>query len=102
MQHGIAGDGVDLLVAPAVGINGSREGGLLAQDVVPPQHDGQWFATQETLRQLHVPYHLVGIQGLVAIAALAEHVEVGAQVGTPWEGYLRVAAIREVPRRQVV
>ena len=102
MQHGITRDGVDFLVAPAVGIDGAREGGLLAQDVVPLQHDSQRFATQETVRQLHVPYHLIGVQRLVAIAALAVHVEVGTQVGAPWEGYLSVAAIGEVPRRQVV
>ena len=93
MQHGITRDGVDFLVAPAVGIDGAREGGLLAQDVVPLQHDGQRFATQETVRQLHVPYHLIGVQRLVAIAALAEYVEVGAEIRAPGEGDLCVSAV---------
>ena len=102
MQHGIRRDGIHLLVAPAVGIDGTREGGLLVQDVVPLQHDGERLRAQEAVRQLGVPQQLVGVQRLVGIAALAEHVEVGREVGTPRERNLGVAAVREVPRCQVV
>ena len=55
MQHGIAGDGVDLLVAPSIGIDCTSEVGLLVQNVVPLQHNGELLATQETVRQLGIP-----------------------------------------------
>ncbi len=101
MEHGIRRDGVHLLVAPAVGIDGAAEVGLFVQDVIPLQHDGELLAAQEALTQLCVPYQLVGVQCLVAVSALTETVEVGAQVHSPRECDAGVAAIAEVPRGEV-
>ena len=41
VEHGIASNGIDLLIAPAIGIDGTREVGLLVQNVIPLQHDGE-------------------------------------------------------------
>ena len=49
VHHGVAGDGVDLLVTPAVSVDGTCEVGLLSQDVIPLEHDREFLATQETM-----------------------------------------------------
>ena len=102
MNHAVRCDGIHLTVCPAVGAHRTGEVGLLMKDVIPLQHHGQFLATQETVRQLGVPYHFIGVQRLIAIAALTKHVEVGDQAGTPWEGDIRIAAVLEVPGGQVV
>ena len=101
MQHRIAGDGVYLTIGPAVGIHRSREVGLLVQDVIPLKHHGELLATQETMRDLSIPDEFVGVEGLVAITALAEHVDIGGNVTAPREGDSCVSTIREVPCCQV-
>ena len=54
------------------------------------------------MRQLGIPQQFVGVQTLVVIASLAEHVAVGRKVGTPGERNLGVATIRDVPRGEIV
>ena len=54
------------------------------------------------MRKLGIPDEFISVQALVAIATLAIDVEIGREVGTPREGDLRIAAIVEVPGRQVV
>ena len=77
MDHSIAGDGIHLLVAPSVGVDGAVEVGLLVQDVVPLEHDGHLLATQETVGKLRVPYQLIGVERGIGISAFAVAVEVG-------------------------
>ena len=102
MKHGVGGDGIDLLVAPAIGVDGTCEVGLFAQDIVPLQHDGKHLAPEEAVRQLGVPQQFVGIERLVVEAASAKTMEIGGETGTPREGDARVATIVEVPRGKVV
>ena len=97
MDHGIGGDGVHLAVGPSVGTHRAREVGLFVEDVIPLQHDGEFLSLEETLRELCVPDELIGIECLVAVSPLAEHMEVGRQVGAPWEGNSCVASVREIP-----
>ena len=101
MEHGIGCDGVHLAVGPSVGTHRAREVRLLVEDVIPLQHDGEFLSLEETLRKLCVPDELIGIECLVAISPLAEHVEVSGEVGAPWEGNPCISAIREVPCREV-
>ena len=54
------------------------------------------------MRQLGIPYQFVGVQGFVCIASLTVHVAIGREIRAPWERYLRVAAILEIPCCQVV
>ena len=72
------------------------------QDIIPLQHHGQRFSTQEAVRQLGVPDQLIGIERRIAIASFTEHVEVGREVAAPREGHSGVTTILEVPGRQVV
>ena len=101
MEHGIGCDGVHLAVGPSVGTHRAREVRLLIEDVIPLQHDGEFLSLEETLRKLCVPDELIGIECLVAISPLAEHVEVGGEVGAPREGNPCISAIREVPCGEV-
>ena len=61
---------------------------MLLQNIVPLEHECELLASQEAMRQLGIPYHLVGVERLVGIATLAIHVQVGAEVAAPREGYL--------------
>ena len=101
MEHGIGCDSIHLAVGPSVGTHRAREVRLLVEDVIPLQHDGEFLSLEETLRKLCVPDELIGIERLVAISPLAEHVEVGGEVGAPREGNPCISAIREVPCREV-
>ena len=49
------------------------------------------------MRELRIPYKLIGVECLVAVSPLAEHMEVGRQVGAPWEGNSCIASVREIP-----
>ena len=71
MQHRIAVDGIILRIRTGCSRNGTREGALLAEDIVELQHDGKRLALQETLRELRIPYKLIRIHAAVAIAAAA-------------------------------
>ena len=102
MKHSVRRNGIHLLIAPAVGIDGTGEVGLLVQDVVPLKHDGELLASQEAMTQLGIPDKLVGIESLVAVASLTEHVSIGREIAPPREGDTSVSAILEVPSREVV
>ena len=71
MQHRIAVDGIILRIRTGCSRNGTREGALLAEDIVELQHDGKRLALQETLRELRIPYKLIRIHAAVAITAAA-------------------------------
>lgn len=71
MQHRIAVDSIILRIRAGCSRNGTREGALLAENIVELQHDGQWLALQETLRELRIPYKLIRIHAAVAITAAA-------------------------------
>ncbi len=79
MENGIRGNGVNLLVTPAVSIDGTTEVGLLVQDIIPLQHHGEGLAAQETIAQLRIPNQFVGVQRSIGIAALAIYVEIGRE-----------------------
>ena len=70
VHHGVAGDAVHLAVGPSVGRDGAAEVRLLIEDVIPLQHDSQLLAAQESVGELGVPDELVGVERLVAVAAL--------------------------------
>lgn len=71
MQHRIAVDSIILRIRAGCSRNGSREGALLAENIVELQHDGKRLALQETLRELRIPYKLIRIYAAVAITAAA-------------------------------
>ena len=71
MQHRIAVDGIILRIRAGCSRNGTREGALLAENIVELQHDGKRLALQETLRELRIPYKLICIHAAVAITAAA-------------------------------
>ena len=71
MQHRIAVDGIILRICTGCSRNGTREGALLAENIVELQHDGKRLALQETLRELRIPYKLIRIHAAVAITAAA-------------------------------
>ena len=71
VQHRIAVDGVILRIRAGCSRNGTREGALLAENIVELQHDSKRLALQETLRELRIPYKLIRIHAAVAITAAA-------------------------------
>ena len=71
VQHRIAVDGVILRIRTGCSRNGTREGALLAEDIVELQHDGKRLTLQEALRELRIPYKLIRIHAAVAITAAA-------------------------------
>ena len=71
MKHRIAVDGIILRIRAGCSRNGTREGALLAENIVELQHDGKRLALQETLRELRIPYKLIRIHAAVAITAAA-------------------------------
>ena len=71
VQHRIAVDGIILRIRAGCSRNGTREGALLAENIVELQHDGKRLALQETLRELRIPYKLIRIHAAVAITAAA-------------------------------
>ena len=71
VQHRIAVDGIILRIRTGCNRNGTREGALLAENIVELQHDGKRLALQETLRELRIPYKLIRIHAAVAITAAA-------------------------------
>ena len=68
MKHRIAVDGIILRIRTGCSRNGTREGALLTKDIVELEHDGQWLALQETLRELRIPYILISVHTAVIIA----------------------------------
>ena len=68
MEHRIAVDGIILGIRTGCSRDGTREGALLAEDIVELKHDGQWLALQETLRELSIPYKLISIHAAVIIS----------------------------------
>ena len=71
VQHRIAVDGIILRIRTGCSRNCTREGALLAENIVELQHDGKRLALQETLRELRIPYKLIRIHAAVAITAAA-------------------------------
>ena len=71
VQHRIAVDGIILRIRTGCSRNGTREGALLAENIVELQHDGKRLALQEALRELRIPYKLIRIHAAVAITAAA-------------------------------
>ena len=71
VQHRIAVDGIILRIRTGCSRNGTREGALLAENIVELQHDGKRLALKETLRELRIPYKLIRIHAAVAITAAA-------------------------------
>ena len=71
VQHRIAVDGIILRIRTGCSRNGTREGALLAEDIVELQHDGKRLTLQEALRELRIPYKLIRIHAAVAITAAA-------------------------------
>ena len=71
------------------------------QDVVELQTDGERLALQERLRQLRVPYQLVGVGSRVAIAPSARHVQAGGKLHAPRHLHGGVETVVECPRVQV-
>ena len=68
MKHRIAVDGIILRIRTGCSRNGTREGALLAENIVELQHDGKRLALQETLRELRIPYKLIRVHAAVIIS----------------------------------
>ena len=75
VQHRIAVDGIILRIRAGCSRNGTREGALLAENIVELQHDGKRLALQEALIELRIPYKLIRIHAAVAITAAAAYRE---------------------------
>ena len=68
MKHRIAVDGIILRIRTGCSRNGTRESALLSKNIVELEHDGQWLALQETLRELSIPYILIRIHAAIVIS----------------------------------
>ena len=101
MQHRIAVDGIILRIRPGCSRDGTREGALLAEDIVELKHDGQWLALQEALRELRIPYKLIGVHTAVIISTATADRETGVQAGSPRSGKRHAWTIRELPGLEV-
>ena len=77
MEHCVAGDGIHLTVGPTVSRYVTGEVRLLVQDIIPLQHHSKLLPFQESMRELHVPYKLIGVQRLVVITSFTEHIDIG-------------------------
>ena len=97
MQHGVAVDAVILDVAALRGVDGSAEVALVVENVVKLQHHRQRLALEEALCYLRVPHQLVRVHRLVAVAASAVLVQVGAEAHAPRRVYRERAAIGKLP-----
>lgn len=71
MKHRIAVDGIILRIRTGCSGNGTRESALLTKDIVELKHNGQWLALQETLRELRIPYKLIGVHAAIIISTAA-------------------------------
>ena len=76
MNHTIASDGVILGITALGGRDDMADGGLLMQDVVELERDGESLALEEALRHLGIPDEFVGVHRVVGIATTALHVQV--------------------------
>ena len=68
MEHRIAVDGIILGIRTGCSRDSTREGALLTKKIVELQHDGKRLALQEALRELRIPYKLIGVHTTVVIA----------------------------------
>ena len=68
MEHRIAVDGIILRIRTGCSRNGTRESALLTKDIIELEHDGKRLALQEALRELRIPYKLIGVHTTVVIA----------------------------------
>ena len=68
MKHRIAVDSILLRIRTGCSRYGTGESALLTKDIVELKHDGQWLALQETLRELRIPYILIGVHAAVIIS----------------------------------
>ena len=76
MNHTIAGDGVILGITALGSGDDMADGGLLMQDVVELERDGEGLTLEETLRHLGIPDEFVGVHRVVSIATTALHIQV--------------------------
>ena len=51
---------------------------------------------------MSVPEQFVGVERRITVTSLAVHVDVGREVGTPWEGNSGVGTILVIPRGEIV
>ena len=68
MKHRIAVDSIILGICTGCSGDSTREGALLTKNVIELEHDGKRLALQETLRELRIPYKLIGVHTTVIIA----------------------------------
>ena len=68
MKHRIAVDGIILGICTGCSRDGTREGALLTKNVIELEHDGKRLALQEALRELRIPYKLIGVHTAVIIS----------------------------------
>ena len=97
MQHGIRVDTIIRGVAPAHRVDASREVAHLMQDVVELQHHRQRSALQETLRNLRIPYQLVGVQRGITVSPPALVVHIGRETHAPRRIQVQRTSIAELP-----
>ena len=102
MEHGVARDGVVLRIRATHRADRADEGGLLLEDIIELQGDGERPALEEALRDLRIPDELVGIHRRVVIASATLHVDVRGEGGAPWGRDTQHRAISELPRVEVV
>ena len=86
MEHRIAVDGIILGIRTGCSGDSTREGALLTKNVVELEHDGQWLALQEALRELRIPYKLIGVHTAVIISTATADREACVQASSPRSG----------------
>ena len=102
MEHAVAGNGVILGITTHRGCDRTADSGLLVQDIIELERDGERIATEEALRYLGVPDELVGVHRVVGITTATLHVEVGGERRAPRSGDAYHTTIGELPGVEVV
>lgn len=79
-EHGVGGDAVAVGVGAGSGGDGAVDHVALLQDVVPAQGEGGLATCEEGVGCLCIPDPLVGVHGVLGVAATTLLVDVGAEV----------------------
>ena len=89
VEHGVLGSDVAPGFGAALGVDGAADVAELTEEVEGIEHDGE-AGLGEGAREAGVPHQLVGVHGVVVVAAARVHGHVGGELEA--EGYLEDTA----------
>ena len=81
MEHGVLGSDVAPCLCAALGVDGAAHVAELTEEVEGVEHDGEASLGKVT-REACVPHQLVGVHGVVVVAAARIHGHVGGELET--------------------